>query len=267
MNRIIDKSAGLNLQGVEMMVSGDDRKARILFLDAIRMTTKLMDENTIVSRVSEQTHFVTTEQNQNHSMITLPATAQFISKKEHAGKSGNTIHAKSSKTPLSRSFSSPCECTEFELRRTTNGGDFYFYNQAVVFYPTPLLESESDIANVDLTFYSAVIMFNLALCHHMRGIRIGKNTLLRKARVLYRKCSQLMKQYLGFVGGVHFLLIAACNNQAHICYELADAASFHVHLSEVKKLISKHNHMLTMKNEFFLNVLISPHLFCAAPSA
>lgn len=261
MNTIIDESAGLNLHGVEMMAAGEDRKARDLFMDAIRKTAALMDRNITASKISGQTHTLTTEKNQN----ILPANSKFNSKRNQKERSSDPTNY--SKPHSSRSFPFPCKFTEFELRRMKSGDAFYLYNQAIIFHPTPLPENKPDIANVDLTFYTAAIMFNLALCHHMKGIQTGKNTLLRKARVLYRKCSQLMKQYLEVVGGAHFLLLAVCNNQAHICYELTDATSFHGHISEVKKYISKRSHMLTTKNEFFLNVLISPQLFCTAPLA
>jgi len=260
MNTIIDKIERLNHHGVKMMAIGDDWKARKSLMEAILIATKILDKNKITTRIS------TTRTSKNQAQSRIRSTARkFASKQKQISSSGIPLPTTDSDHSIN-SFSSPCECTEIELERNTDGG-FYTYNRAIIFHATPVPENDLSIANVDLLFYSAIIMFNLALCHHIRGVRIGRNILLRKGGVLYSKSSLLMKQYLKCVGGTHFLLVAAFNNQAHICLEHANGAKFHACLLEVKKYMAKHSRILKFKNELFLNILMSTQLFCMAPSA
>jgi len=260
MNTIIDKIERLNHHGVKMMAIGDDWKARKSLMGAILIATKLLDKNKTITRIST----ARTIKKQTQSTI-RSTTRKFVSKTQQILSTGIPLPTIDSDVSTN-SFSSPCECTEIELESTSDGG-FYTYNRAIIFHASPVSESDISTANVDLFFYSAIIMFNLALCHHRRGVRIGKNILLRKGLVLYSKCVLLMKRYLRYVGGTHFILVSACNNQAHICLEHADGAKFHACLSEVKKYMRNHSRILEFKNELFLNILMSSRLFCTAPSA
>lgn len=260
MNTIIDKLERLNHHGVKMMAIGDDWKARKSLMEAVLIAIKLLDKNRITTRISS------TRTSKKQAQSTVRSTARkFDSKQKQISSTGIPLPTTGS-NHSTNSLSSPCGCTEIELERNTDGG-FYTYNRAIIFHAIPVPENDLSIANVDLFFYCAIIMFNLALCHHIRGVRIGRNILLRKGGALYSNSSLLMKRYLKCVGGTHFLLVAALNNQAHICLEHANRAAFYACLLEVKKYMAKHSRILKFKNELLLNIIMSTRLFCMAPSA
>lgn len=363
---IIDELSFTNLYGVKLMARGDDNKACKIFLQALVMTTKLLDQNTNISASSSMTNitnntssssssisfasddnnkFLKKHQRQDqknrpivneldHSCSTSPSSINYHKRSnsidvmnnsprrdnktcdtnnctssannnsDNSSSNDNTnkyltrsIRSESSSSTNKISnhnhnnrISTPCKCTNINIHLAANQGNFFLYNKAIIFHPQKKAESISVTDyndniiyhnnNLDLTFYSAIIIFNLALCYHKIGNTTGKSVLLRKARVLYGKCTELMKSYSHSVGGTHYLFVAAANNQAHICYEHANVKC-HYYLSKVRKYLSRYSHLLlesslgpesspsaaNFGNELILNLMMSPQFLSTAPTA
>ena len=87
---------------------------------------------------------------------------------------------------------------------------FYLYNNAFVF--------EANV-EVDIAFCNAIILFNLALACHQRGVQTGNEARFRKALSFYDLSTQLITEMTPYSGA---LLLASLNNSAQIQFELAD---------------------------------------------
>lgn len=85
---------------------------------------------------------------------------------------------------------------------------YYLYSSGFVF--------EAGV-EVDIAFCNAVILFNLALAFHQRGIQHGQEARLRKAVSFYDLSTQLISELSASSGA---LLLAALNNSAQIQFEL-----------------------------------------------
>ena len=87
---------------------------------------------------------------------------------------------------------------------------FYLYNKAFVF--------EGNL-QLDIAYANALILFNLAITFHQRGISQRDESKLRRALSLYDLSIQLISELSPYSGA---LLVAALNNSAQIQYGLGD---------------------------------------------
>lgn len=125
---------------------------------------------------------------------------------------------------------------------------FYLYSNAFVFEAS----MEADIA-----FCSGLILFNLALAFHQKGIQSGQEARLRKALSLYDLATQLISEISASTGA---LLLAALNNSAQVQFELGD---YHVACETLELLQGEAMHVpsgiLEQEHidQFFLNVALT----------
>jgi hypothetical protein len=136
-----------------------------------------------------------------------------------------------------------------------NGLDssFYLYNNAFLFEAT---------AGLDIAFANAIVLFNLAIAFHQRGMSTGEEPKLRRALSLYDLSTQLISEVTPYSGA---LLMAALNNAAQIQFGLADyqgacetlamlqSEATHLPLSECSPDILGEEHL----DQIFLNVALT----------
>jgi hypothetical protein len=104
-------------------------------------------------------------------------------------------------------------------------GSFFIYNRALFLEVQP--------SGVDLTATNAVILFNLALAFHQRGLTCGHQAKLSKALHLYDLCTKLIGDISSRLGP---LALAALNNQAQIYYSICDYARTEEMLSNIRSV-------------------------------
>lgn len=101
---------------------------------------------------------------------------------------------------------------------------FFIYNRAVLLDP-----SETS----DLSATNAIILFNLALAFHQRGLLCGQEAKLGKAVHLYDLCTKLVYDVSSSLGP---LILAALNNQAQIYYSMGDYAKVEEQLQVIRSV-------------------------------
>jgi hypothetical protein len=113
---------------------------------------------------------------------------------------------------------------------------FYIYNRALVFTPS----ETSAVSEIDYPLYSAIILFNIALAHHLQAQGGPGDRALRDAGYFYSMCLQILasvetrcdKRIIAPVK------LAALNNVAIIHYEHGDAVRAHSVLTETFALLT-----------------------------
>ena len=83
---------------------------------------------------------------------------------------------------------------------------------------------------------SSVIMFNLALVHHWRGMHFGVTSLLPKALKLYEMSYSLIQN--GATFETHHLVLALLNNMGQIHHELTQYAQAEHCFKNLKDLLA-----------------------------
>jgi len=153
------------------------------------------------------------------------------------------------------------ETKKFSSKATTD---------ATFVYDIPfLLTCENDVAMDDLrtSFYSAVMLFNLALALHKQGQQ-GKENSLARALQLYHFCVQLLEEpMLAHPEVASILAVVALNNMANIHYELCNYADSRHCAADIFSLLitetSRYHHAFTsdvideliLNSSFMLNLL------------
>ena len=110
----------------------------------------------------------------------------------------------------------------FQQGVSGSGDDMFLYFHALT------LEAPNDLFPATLNTYSAVILFNLAILHHMEGIAQGRMMLMDKAHQMYQASLKLLSQQdLSHNDTVLLLHLAANNNLSQIELEkgMVDAAN------------------------------------------
>lgn len=99
-------------------------------------------------------------------------------------------------------------CASFQVKALNE--PFYVFNEALTFEAAP---------DMDLSLANAFVLFNLALCFHVRGkTENGTDSKLRKACHLYNLCENLLAPEESATNGA--LLVAVANNRAQCEREL-----------------------------------------------
>ncbi|CAB9522817.1 expressed unknown protein [Seminavis robusta] len=137
---------------------------------------------------------------------------------------------------------------------------FYLYSNGLVF------EASTDI---DIAFVNSVILFNLALAFHQRGLQCGREQALRKALSLYDLSTQLISDLSACSGA---LLLVALNNSAQIQFELGEyqcscetlqmleGEAVHLPLADCSSAVLGQEHI----DQIFLNVALTKPPMTAA---
>lgn len=111
----------------------------------------------------------------------------------------------------------------------------YIYDRPLHLYPP---NDPSMICDSLLSFYSAGILFNLALASHLFGRTSGNERSIKRATVLYRMCLQLVQNCSDFGTAPRIMALLALNNRAQIHYEYCDYPQSRHCLKEMSKMLA-----------------------------
>jgi hypothetical protein len=137
---------------------------------------------------------------------------------------------------------------------------------------------------VNATIVSSIIIFNLSIIYHLKGLEAGDRSvhLLDKARSLYQKCHSLIADAgvpLGATGNpvIDMLSMALYNNLAHVSFEMdcyGDSRQYFEHLIRFSLTVVPESYgdayvgvlLDQQKSHFLLNAIILqvPKLAAAA---
>lgn len=117
------------------------------------------------------------------------------------------------------------------------GHGFHNWEGSTFLYSVPfLLQERESFGETELSFYSSVVLFNLALCFHKQGVK-GRSKMIQQALNLYMFTLQLLADSETLQNQVTIMIEAlVLNNKANCHYELCDTAAEHdtaEHLVEI----------------------------------
>jgi hypothetical protein len=136
----------------------------------------------------------------NLLMSTVKMMKQYIASPDQAAALASSLQQASS---CFRSFST-VEVTHAEYDENI------FFSQAII------IPSDDDGSSpLDVHVYSAAVIFNLALAHHVQGSKNSQN----KAQKLYATIMKLLDERVGHMQSAVLLKLACINNMAHIRFE------------------------------------------------
>lgn len=151
--------------------------------------------------------------------------------------------------------------------------NFYIYHRPVLFFP-----DDTVYTYLDQAIYSAVIMFNIALCLHKNGQNTCKIALLRNASIFYTRCIDMMKYAPTNTFDCTMLLAAAINNKAQIHDVFFDDEIVHELLQNLRCTLLYMKYVMSatkpvgfnneQMNELNMNLcLFSNRKCCGSPAA
>ncbi|CAB9526780.1 expressed unknown protein [Seminavis robusta] len=154
-------------------------------------------------------------------------------------------------------------CAALEMADFADTEAFFVFNKPLVFEMAPQV--------VDLSFFNAIIIYNLALTFHHVAVRRGDLNKLRKAVHFYQLCCNLIHE--DSTASAASLLLAARNNATHAYLKLGDYEKFRegmIHLQQDTANLSAQGSASLFEEqhlqEFFLNITLAKEP-TAAPSA
>lgn len=198
MNTMIHRVIDLNNRGVQFLEAGDHELARISFKEALERTTYLLNlkqeaedrlgRDAFLEQFSIAQDPYCCDENGNCSIQSSPEMR-------------NINQPRIQRVPISTTLTS----------RDTGS---FIYSHALMLSRACCTSPASDEY---CHRESAVIMFNLALVHHWRGMHFGVTSLLPKALKLYEMSYSLIQNGATFS---HHLVLALLNNMGQIHHEL-----------------------------------------------
>ena len=157
--------------------------------------------------------------------------------------------------PLTRRVASPCE---------------FMYSQGITLLEEPDAYSLDDAVNMTVT--SSIVLFNLALLHHIKGLQESTSRYLVKAEAFYSRSYQLLVGTGLELGGsgnpvIDLVSMALLNNAAHVGRELCHSERSQENFRKLMKLAVQVNtttygdsaistFMEEAKNGFLLNAIV-----------
>jgi len=102
---------------------------------------------------------------------------------------------------------------------------FFVYNRPLLFQVSPQA--------LDLGFYNAVLMFNLALAFHQEAVHRGQAAKFQKAANLYHLCYNLLAGDATACSGA--LILAAMNNATHAYLKIGAYDKFREGLQDLEQ--------------------------------
>jgi len=143
----------------------------------------------------------------------------------------------------------------------------YVYDKPIVLQETSMSNDQESM----LTFYSAAVLFNLALACHQVG-RNGKESALKRAALLYRMSSQLLQNcqangVTGLGATPVILSLLALNNRAQIHYEHCDYGVSSQCLREMSRVLTDAHFLYSALPEADVEGLLLNVMLLEAPSA
>jgi hypothetical protein len=174
------------------------------------------------------------EGDEHHAIESLMKTVKMM--KQLLSKSGTTIQVL--KSDGSDDGDSSCfeDFTTVEVPDISSGESFFF-RQAIKMRCD--VDGESPLDNY---VYSAAVIFNLALAHHVQAHR-SKSCMI-KAEKLYATIMKLLDDRVGNVQPAVVLKLACINNMSYIRFENGNFDQFRESLSELSTLLKKTDKVL-----------------------
>ena len=103
---------------------------------------------------------------------------------------------------------------------------FRIYNSLLIFEPRESAASTGTQSQYDVTYYSSVILFNLALIYHQRAVTTGELQMYRAADQMYFKGLAILQSFPDYVDvDMAALRLSILNNRAHIRLSLGRGQS------------------------------------------
>lgn len=205
MMEMVQRAALLNLEGATHLEANDDQQALASFnnaLDCMSLAassfycTKLLEQVAAASTLS--------------TVLNLTAVAQ----PQLIRPVNNDIPLMAIPKPILDPTANPDLMTisyAADEDSAEKNPQHFLYRQGLVFHP--------DVARtpVDSLFYSAVVIFNTALCFHQENETVAMN----KASSLYDICLELLKESATRFNCAH-IIVSAMNNKACLHHSLGD---------------------------------------------
>ncbi|CAJ1937690.1 unnamed protein product [Cylindrotheca closterium] len=159
-------------------------------------------------------------------MSTVKMMKQYIASPDQAAALASSSSQQASS--CFRSFST-VEVTHAEC------DEHIFFRQAIM-----IPSDGDDTTKLDLHVYSAAVIFNLALAHHIQGSKNSRN----KAHKLYATIMKLLDERVGHMQSALLLKLACINNMAHIRFESGEFDRVQDGLGELSALLKTTDEVL-----------------------
>jgi hypothetical protein len=199
------------------------------------------------------------EGDEHQAIESLMKTVKMM--KQLLSKPGTTIQLLKSDDSDDGNSSCFIDFTTVEVPDKSSGESFFF-RQAIKM-PCDV-DGDSPL---DIYIYSAAVIFNLALAHHVQAHR-SKSCMI-KAEKLYATIMKLLDDRVGNVQPAVVLKLACINNMSYIRYEHGNFDQAWEGLSELSALLKKTDKVLlegTKMQRLLMSVLLlkDPHVAPAA---
>eukprot|EP00980_Cylindrotheca_fusiformis_P020211 scaffold7294_cov93-Cylindrotheca_fusiformis.AAC.10 len=135
-----------------------------------------------------------------------------------------------------------------------DSGDNFFFRRAILL---PSAADEIEESPTDLYVYSAAVIFNLALAHHVDATNKKDNMV--KAEKLYGAILKLLDGRVGNLQPVIVLKLACIHNMSYIRFELGKYDEVKQSLSDLSTLLKKTDKVLFERPDaqgLIMNVLL-----------
>jgi len=245
MHRMIHVVVDLNNRGVSYLEAGDHEMARISFKEALERTTYLLNlKQEAEERFGREgliAQYGLPPQRHQQSSVSSSSSSCSISLSSSSTSCRNNGLAE--RMASSCSLTESMQVEEPAIRRvpistslTSRDTGCFIYSHALL-----LTGPVCDIPTAEEYCHreSAVIMFNLALVHHWRGMHFGVTSLLPKALKLYEMSFSLLQN--GATFETHHLILALLNNMGQIHHELTNYREAEECFRNLKQLLAQGN--------------------------
>jgi tetratricopeptide (TPR) repeat protein len=217
----------LNNKGVRYLEAGDHERARIAFKEALERTTYLLNlkheaEELVEMGADQEEAFASFPMCESRSNSLDEIEEPLYDGDDYSASTNSSRRDAIERVPISTSMTSDKQ----------ESGPF-IYSHAL------LMSTECCANPVEQEFChreSAVIMFNLALVHHWRGMHFGLTSLLPKALKLYEMSFSLIQNEAAFE--TEHIVLGLLNNMGQLNHELASYQEAARCFKELKEMLT-----------------------------
>lgn len=199
---LVQRAAMLNLEGASYLEEHDEQQALVSFNNSLEFMSRAASNYYCTKLIQQVAAAATATPVQ--TPVEVPVTAD----------RPNTIPLMAIPKPHEQEQEMEVESFKADDDSADENPQHFVYTRALVFNP------EVARSPVDSLFYSAVVIFNTALCFHQAGGDIDPAAQL-KAASLYDICLELLKESATRFNCSH-IIISAMNNKACIHLALGD---------------------------------------------
>mmetsp|Transcript_30158 Transcript_30158/g.44569 ORF Transcript_30158/g.44569 Transcript_30158/m.44569 type:complete len:265 (-) Transcript_30158:549-1343(-) len=226
----------LNNRGVGSLEQGDHERARIHFKEALERTTYLLNLKHEAEELMEMGC------DQEEAFASLPICTRggqheaAVSDEDASVQSDDTSCNSSlpsrSPPPRRQNYIERVSISTALGSSSTENGPFIYSHALLMSRDCCTDPLEQDFCHRE----SAVIMFNLALVHHWRGMHFGLTSLLPKALKLYEMSFSLIQNGAAFE--TEHIVLGLLNNMGQINHELTDYQEAERCFKELKEMLT-----------------------------